>query len=183
MFNNYVRGIIVGIKLVYMICRIHSPSSSSLAVLDELKILIMENVIFLVSMKWMNKMHSQIISVLLANIKNTIIFFVCPSKILHKHCFYFLLRLTMVPRGTGSSAYTKFRTDNERVLWYLQVIYSRRQLVLKSMTFAKLHIRSELCFSCLLKSSQATWLWSARKRNIAQFDKKCSIGLSSICLE
>ena len=27
----------------------------------------------------------------LANIKNTIIFFVCPSKILHKHCFQFLL--------------------------------------------------------------------------------------------
>ena len=28
--------------------------------------------------------------------KNTIILFVCPSKILHKHCFHFLQGLTMV---------------------------------------------------------------------------------------
>ena len=35
----------------------------------------------------------------LANIKNTIhvILFVFPSKILHRHCFYFLLGLLMVP--------------------------------------------------------------------------------------
>ena len=36
----------------------------------------------------------------LANIKNTIILFVCLSNILRKHCFYFLLGLTMVPRET-----------------------------------------------------------------------------------
>ena len=39
-----------------------------------------------------------------ANIKNTIILFVCPSKILHEHCFYFLLGPTMVPRETGDNA-------------------------------------------------------------------------------
>ena len=54
---------------------------------------------------------------LLANIKNSIILFVCPSKILHfyKHSFYFLLGLTMVPRETGNNAYAKFWRDKQRV--------------------------------------------------------------------
>ena len=39
-----------------------------------------------------------------ANIKSTIILFVCPSKILHEHCFYFLLGPTMVPRETENNA-------------------------------------------------------------------------------
>ena len=34
----------------------------------------------------------------LATIKNTIIPFVCPTKILHKHCFYFLLGLNNGPK-------------------------------------------------------------------------------------
>ena len=33
-----------------------------------------------------------------ATLKNTMILFVCPSKLLHKHCFRFLLGLTVVPR-------------------------------------------------------------------------------------
>ena len=44
----------------------------------------------------------------LANIKNTIILFVCPFNILHKHCFYFLLGIVMVPRQTGNNAWAKF---------------------------------------------------------------------------
>ena len=54
----------------------------------------------------------------LANIKNTIILFVCPHKILHKHCLYFLLELTMILRETGKNAYAKFWVDKQRVLWY-----------------------------------------------------------------
>ena len=50
--------------------------------------------------------------------KYPIILFVCPSKSLYKHCFYFLLGLIMVPRETGSNAYAKFWRDKQRVLWY-----------------------------------------------------------------
>ena len=46
----------------------------------------------------------------LATIKNTIILFLCPSKILHKHCFYFLLGLIMVPRETENNAYAKTKS-------------------------------------------------------------------------
>ena len=42
---------------------------------------------------------------LISQCENAIILFVCPSKILHKHCFYFLLVLIMVPRETGNNAY------------------------------------------------------------------------------
>ena len=35
----------------------------------------------------------------LANTKNTIILFVSSSKVLHKHCFYFLFGLIMVENG------------------------------------------------------------------------------------
>ena len=45
---------------------------------------------------------------MVANIKNTIILFVCPSKLLHKHCFQFLLGLIMVPRENKHNAYEKF---------------------------------------------------------------------------
>ena len=48
---------------------------------------------------------------LLANTKNTIILFVCPPKILHKHCFYILLGLTMIPRETGNNANATFWVD------------------------------------------------------------------------
>ena len=42
------------------------------------------------------EMHSRSYNFLylLATMKNTIILFVCPSKILNKHCFEFLLGLT-----------------------------------------------------------------------------------------
>ena len=48
----------------------------------------------------------------LANIKYTIILFVCPPKILLKHCFYFVLG------RTGNNAYAKFWVDKQRVLRY-----------------------------------------------------------------
>ena len=54
----------------------------------------------------------------LASVKNTIILFVCPSKMLHKHCFYFLLELTMVSRETGNNSYAKLWRDKQIVLWY-----------------------------------------------------------------
>ena len=40
------------------------------------------------------------------------------TKILHKHCLYFLLRLTMIPKQTGNSIYAKFWMNKQRVLWY-----------------------------------------------------------------
>ena len=51
----------------------------------------------------------------LANIKNTIILFVSPPNILHKHCFYFLLGLTIIPRKTGNNAYAKCWVEKQRV--------------------------------------------------------------------
>ena len=53
----------------------------------------------------------------LANIRYTIILFVCLPKTLHKHCFYFLLGFTIFPRETGNNAYAKFWVDKQRILW------------------------------------------------------------------
>ena len=56
------------------------------------------------------------------------------SKILHKHCFYFLLGLTIVSRENRNNAYTTFwRTNKEKKLihalklrsWYLLVFIFR----------------------------------------------------------
>ena len=56
---------------------------------------------------------------ILASIKNTIILFVCPSKILHEpHCFYFLVGITMVPRETGNNADYDKILEGQRVLWH-----------------------------------------------------------------
>ena len=57
----------------------------------------------------------------LALFKNTIILSVCPSKILDKYCFYFLLGMTTVPRETGNNAYAEFWRDKQRVLWYFLI--------------------------------------------------------------
>ena len=54
----------------------------------------------------------------LASTKNTIKFFVWPPKILYKHCLYFLLGLTMIPKETGNNVFAKFWMDKQRVLWY-----------------------------------------------------------------
>ena len=53
---------------------------------------------------------------ILVSTKNTIILFVCPPKVLHKHCLYFLLGLTMIPKETGNNVYAKFWVDKQRVL-------------------------------------------------------------------
>ena len=76
------------------------------------------------------------------SIENSKIHFVCPSKILHDHCFYYLLGLTMVPRQTTNNAYAKSWRDKQRVhtmvfltlanCWLLSVtynVYCKRYLV------------------------------------------------------
>ena len=47
--------------------------------------------------------------------------FVCHPKILHKHCFQFLLGVKMAPRDTENNAYAKFWGDKQRALWYVVV--------------------------------------------------------------
>ena len=47
--------------------------------------------------------------------------FVWHSKILHKHCFQFLLGVKMAPRETENNAYAKFWGDKQRALWYVIV--------------------------------------------------------------
>ena len=47
--------------------------------------------------------------------------FVCHPKILHKHCFQFLLGVKMAPRETESNAYAKFWGVKQRALWYVMV--------------------------------------------------------------
>ena len=39
--------------------------------------------------------------------------FCCPPKILHKHCFQFLLGLTITPREIENYSYAKFWRDNK----------------------------------------------------------------------
>ena len=47
--------------------------------------------------------------------------FVCHPKILHKHCFQFLLGVKMAPRETENNSYAKFWGDKQRALWYVMV--------------------------------------------------------------
>ena len=47
--------------------------------------------------------------------------FVCHPKILHKHCFQFLLGVKMAPRDTENNAYAKFWGAKLRALWYVMV--------------------------------------------------------------
>ena len=44
--------------------------------------------------------------------------FVGHPKILHKHCFQFLLGLFQLPRETEDNAYAKFGGDKQRALSY-----------------------------------------------------------------
>ena len=56
--------------------------------------------------------------IVLASIKNAIVLFVCPSKILHKYGFQFLLGPLKVPRENKNNAYANFWRHKQRVLWY-----------------------------------------------------------------
>ena len=47
--------------------------------------------------------------------------FVFQPKILHKHCFQFLLGVKMAPRETENNSYAKFWGDKQRALWYVMV--------------------------------------------------------------
>ena len=47
--------------------------------------------------------------------------FVCHLKILHKHCFQFLLGVKMALRETVNNASAKFCVDKQRALWYVMV--------------------------------------------------------------
>ena len=47
--------------------------------------------------------------------------FVRHPKILHKHCFRFLLEVKMTLRETENNAYAKFWGDKQRALWYVMV--------------------------------------------------------------
>ena len=53
--------------------------------------------------------------------QHTIMLFVCHPKILHKHCFQFLLGVKMAPRDTENNAYVKFWGDKQRALWHAVV--------------------------------------------------------------
>ena len=50
-----------------------------------------------------------------ATSKNSVALFYLSFKILHKHCFHFLLGLTMVP---GENYYCRILQDKQRILWY-----------------------------------------------------------------
>ena len=47
--------------------------------------------------------------------------FVCYPKILHKHCFQFLLGVKMASRKTENNAYANFWGDKQKALWYVVV--------------------------------------------------------------
>ena len=47
--------------------------------------------------------------------------FVCHPKIVHKHCFQFLLGVKMAPRETENNSYAKFGGYKQRALWYVMV--------------------------------------------------------------
>ena len=50
----------------------------------------------------------------------------CPSKILHKHCFQFLLGLTIAPREIEINAYANFCRDNKKYYGILKKVFRCR---------------------------------------------------------
>ena len=44
--------------------------------------------------------------------------FDCHPKILHKHCFQFLMGVKMAPRETENNAYAILWGDKQKALWY-----------------------------------------------------------------
>ena len=47
--------------------------------------------------------------------------FDCHPKILHKHCFRFLVGVKMALREAENNAYAKYWGDKQRALWYAMV--------------------------------------------------------------
>ena len=78
-------------------------------------------------------------------------FFVCPSKILHKHCLQFLLGVKMAPRETENNAYAKFWGDNQKALWYVMVFSGVANYL---WVVTKLEHRS-----------WSSWLWNPPRTN------------------
>ena len=66
------------------------------------------NCILVVVVKWRHRE-----SWLMAESENTIILFLPPPQILHKHCFQFLLGLTMVTRENNNNANSNFGATNK----------------------------------------------------------------------
>ena len=77
---------------------------------------------------------------------NTFILFVCPPKILHKHCFQFLLGLTRVPGENKNNAYAKFGETNKEyygifesgllsmyVCMYVGTVFFKKSLTLDAL--------------------------------------------------
>ena len=56
--------------------------------------------------------------------KNTLIPFVVPPKILHEHCFQFLLGLTIASREIENRAYAKLLETAKSILVFLEKAYS-----------------------------------------------------------
>ena len=50
----------------------------------------------------------------------------CPSKVLHKHCFHFLLGLTIAPREIGNNAYAKFGVTTKSIMVFLKRLITLR---------------------------------------------------------
>ena len=68
--------------------------------------------------------HIQVQKGKLTTPENTITYhnvLVCHPKLLHKHCFHFLLGVKMAPRESENNAYANFWSDKQRALWYVMV--------------------------------------------------------------
>ena len=50
--------------------------------------------------------------------------FCCPPEILHKHCFQFLLGLTITPREIENYAYAKFGGTAKNIMVFLKKAYT-----------------------------------------------------------
>ena len=62
--------------------------------------------------------------------------FVCHPKILHKHCFQFLLGPFEIPKETENNASAKFWDVKQRALWYVMVFSA----VVNSVYFVNLNM-------------------------------------------
>ena len=59
-----------------------------------------------------------------ATSQSSVVLFVCPSKILHKHCFHFLLGRTMVPGENKNLLMQNFAGQTKNIMVFLKVVYA-----------------------------------------------------------
>ena len=102
-------------------------------------------------------------------LQHTIMFFVCHPKILHKHCFQFLLGVKMAPRETENNACAKFWGWKTKSI---MVCYATQGFTWQEIVWPPGHLKRKNnkveSFSTLLLMFTLTWISEKELERVKQ---------------